>query len=166
MKSFQAEKQIYFAAPLFNDMERSFNLEVVKKIERNFSVFLPQRDGYLLRELVASGISLERARTMVYENDLMAIRGCKLVVAILDGRTIDEGVAVELGFAKALGKVCLALKTDDRAMLPGGDNPMVMCSCDKIFSSIEELVEGISLFVLRLKCLGEEFGTSKRITQI
>ncbi len=38
--------KIYFAAPLFNDAERHFNLELTMQLEtKGFDVFLPQRDG-------------------------------------------------------------------------------------------------------------------------
>lgn len=37
---------IYFAAPLFCQAEKAFNLQLTRKLEeRGFTVFLPQRDG-------------------------------------------------------------------------------------------------------------------------
>ena len=37
---------IYFAAPLFCQAEKAFNLQLTGKLEeRGFAVFLPQRDG-------------------------------------------------------------------------------------------------------------------------
>lgn len=38
--------KIYFAAPLFNQAEREFNVKLCSKLEKmEFRVFLPQRDG-------------------------------------------------------------------------------------------------------------------------
>ncbi|MCA0401559.1 MAG: nucleoside 2-deoxyribosyltransferase [Proteobacteria bacterium] len=133
--------RIYLAAPLFNDMERSFNTRLTALLESFAEVFLPQRDGKLMRDLVAEGIPLATARIMVFEADLAALKACTHVVAVLDGRTIDEGVAFEVGYANALGKTCIGLKTDDRALLPSGDNPMILCGCQEVCMNIIELVD-------------------------
>ena len=133
--------RIYLAAPLFNDMERNFNARLTALIEPFAEVFLPQRDGKLMRDLVADGMALATARRMVFEADLGALKACTHVVAVLDGRTIDEGVAFEVGYAHALSKTCIGLKTDDRALLPSGDNPMILSGCSEICVNIVELVD-------------------------
>jgi nucleoside 2-deoxyribosyltransferase len=43
-----------------------------------------------------------------------AIRGCTLLIAILDGQEIDAGTAAEVGYGAALGLTCLGLRTDLR----------------------------------------------------
>lgn len=48
-----------------------------------------------------------------------AIRGCDLVVAVLDGVDVDSGTASEIGFAAGLGKPSFGLRTDSRL---AGDN--------------------------------------------
>lgn len=133
--------RIYLAAPLFNDMERSFNARLTALIEPFAEVFLPQRDGKLMRNLVADGMPLATARRMVFEADIAALKACTHVVAVLDGRTIDEGVAFEVGYAHALSKTCIGLKTDDRTLLPSGDNPMILAGCHEICVNIIELVD-------------------------
>ena len=132
--------RIYFAAPLFNDMERDFNARMTEQLELFATVFLPQRDGLLMRDLVRDGMPLVSARRLVYEADVNALRQCDCVVAVLDGRTVDEGVAFEIGFARALGKSCIGLKTDDRALLSSGDNPMVLAGCDIVLGSQLEVI--------------------------
>ena len=117
--------KVYLAAPLFNPIERDFNYKLTELMENCAIVFLPQRDGALLTNLIASGVSLEASRRQVFEADVRALRECHVVVAVLDGRTIDEGVAFEVGYASALGKICVSYKSDDRVMLPTGDNPML-----------------------------------------
>jgi nucleoside 2-deoxyribosyltransferase len=51
----------------------------------------------------------------------------------MDGRTIDEGAAFELGYAFALGKACVGLKTDARSLFTFGDNPMIEGAVREIF---------------------------------
>ena len=132
--------RIYLAAPLFNDIERGFNSRMAEQLELFSTVFLPQRDGLLMRDLVRDGMPLASARRLVYEADINALRQCDCVVAVLDGRTVDEGVAFEIGFARALGKSCVGLKTDDRALLSSGDNPMILAGCDIVLGSMREVV--------------------------
>lgn len=131
--------RLYFASPLFNKTERDFNDSVVKKLELYSDVFLPQRDGLLLKDLIAGGLTPNESIEKVYKMDIRAIEVSDILVAVLDGRTIDEGVAFELGYAKALGKICIGLKTDDRVMIPSGDNPMIFAGCDEICPSVEDL---------------------------
>ena len=135
----------YLAAPLFNDIEREFNVRVESLLSPFIDVFLPQRDGGLLTKLVAEGMSLNSAKKYVFKKDVDAIASSDLVIAVLDGRTVDEGVAFELGYGYALGKLCVGLKTDDRTLLITGDNPMVTESCHRILSSVDELVSAIRL---------------------
>lgn len=132
--------RVYLAAPLFNDMERSFNERLATLIEPLAEVFLPQRDGKLMRDMVRRGMSVTAARQMVFEADVIALKRSDLVVAVLDGRTVDEGVAFEIGYARALGRTCIGLKTDDRALLPSGDNPMILVGCHEIFDNVVALV--------------------------
>lgn len=137
--------RVYLAAPLFNDIERSFNDRLTALLESFAEVFLPQRDGKLMRDLVSQGMGVEAARQLVFEADVSALKRCNHVVAVLDGRTIDEGVAFEIGYARALGKVCIGLKTDDRAMLPSGDNPMILAGCHELFGNTLELVDRLRM---------------------
>jgi nucleoside 2-deoxyribosyltransferase len=135
--------RIYLAAPLFNDAERGFNARLADLMAPLADVFLPQRDGKLLRDLVRGGMPLPIARHLVFENDINAIRNCQCLIAVLDGRTVDEGVAFEIGYARALDKLCLGLKTDDRSLLASGDNPMIVAGCHDIFDSVAKLVDAL-----------------------
>ena len=45
-------KKVYFAAPLFSEAEREYNLMLAELLEEyGYEVFLPQRDGLLATEL-------------------------------------------------------------------------------------------------------------------
>ena len=42
----------YLAGPLFSDAERTFNLRVAELLEDFLDVYLPQRDGGLMSEMI------------------------------------------------------------------------------------------------------------------
>ncbi len=85
------------------------------------------------------------ARKKIFSKDISAVKESDIIIIVLDGRTIDEGACIELGFGYALGKQCFGLKTDPRSMMNGQINPMVSECLQGIFSSIEELVLGLSM---------------------
>lgn len=137
----------YFAAPLFNEMERRHNLEIVGQVEKFMDVFLPQRDGGLLVKLVNQGLPVAAAEQSIFEKDLAAIEAADVAIAVLDGAHVDEGVAFEIGFAFALGKPCVGLQTDARRQLPTGNNPMLNKSLSCICHTQEHLLEWLRHFV-------------------
>jgi nucleoside 2-deoxyribosyltransferase len=113
----------------------------------SFQVFLPQRDGQLLSDLVAGGMIPREAAEAVFSADMTALRQCRAVIAVLDGRTIDEGVAFEIGVASSLGKVCVGLQTDVRRLLPFGNNPMIECALAETFRDVAGLANWLDRLV-------------------
>lgn len=79
-----------------------------------------------------------------------AIRGCDLVVAVLDGIDVDSGTASEIGFAYALSKQVWGLRTDFRVT---GENPgavvnlqvqyWIEASGGKIATTVDELLSAL-----------------------
>jgi len=139
---------IYLAAPLFNDRERAFNLQIAESLQEELDVFLPQRDGALLVNMIAAGVPPVVAEQRVFKQDCEAMRRSDLLVAVLDGGHIDEGVAFEIGFMSALGRLCVGLQTDVRRALPSGNNPMLVGGLSMIFTDLEGLLtwaHGLSL---------------------
>jgi nucleoside 2-deoxyribosyltransferase len=132
-------KMIYLASPLFALAEKMENDRICFALERWCDVFLPQRDGELIPRLIKSGVSRDGAYATVFERDLGALRKCDALVINLDGRTVDEGAAFELGVAYALGKCCVGYRTDVRVLLPWGLNPMITVPLSDIFNSIDTL---------------------------
>lgn len=132
--------RLYVAAPLFNEMERQFNRSLADQLARRFDVFLPQSDGLLMVDLIRDGMPHEQAKMVVFTKDIEAIRHSDVLLAVLNGRSIDEGVAFELGVAYALGKTCWGLKTDMRQLLAVGDNPMIEGAIKTLFRSEQELL--------------------------
>ena len=104
--------KIYFASPLFTDMERDYNKNVVDKIRFLFpntvDVYLPQendaindKSGYADSQMIAIA-------------DTKELLEADLVIAVLDGITIDAGVASEIGIAYQHGIDIIGLYTDSR----------------------------------------------------
>lgn len=153
--------QAYFASPLFSEAERAFNISVANQIEEFISVYLPQRDGKLMSEMIANGVPIAMAMSRVFREDLDAIRKSDLVIAVLDGRTIDEGVAFELGVAFAQNNLCIGLQTDSRRLAVWGNNPMIAEALETILMSVDELVNWIKCMVSQnSSCLARDFKES------
>jgi nucleoside 2-deoxyribosyltransferase len=53
----------------------------------------------------------------------VSIRAAAFVLAILDGSDVDSGTAAEIGYAAALPRPVVGIRTDVR---PGGDNEMTL----------------------------------------
>lgn len=134
------KKNIYIAAPLFSYSERELNAKLKKLLSKYLDVYLPQEDGGLMSDMVADGMDRNRAATKVFDADIDALEKCDVLLIVLDGRTIDEGAAFELGYAYALGKPCFGLQTDVRRAVHGGNNPMIDKALCSIFSNIDALL--------------------------
>jgi nucleoside 2-deoxyribosyltransferase len=127
-------KRIYFAGPLFTQGEREWNATLVARL-RSFghTVVLPQEKG---AEIVTStgGLTAEERRKL-FEAFIDAIRDCEVVVAVLDGPDADSGTCFECGFAFAVNRPVIGLRTDFRY---GGDareagvNLMLSESCARL----------------------------------
>jgi len=140
-------KSLYIAGPLFNESERSFNLRIKNLMSKYFDVYLPQEDGGLMTAMINEGCSLQFASRYVFNQDIEAINNADCLLIILDGRTIDEGAAFELGYSYANGKTCVAYQSDSRRLLPCGNNPMISNAVSEIFSNEEELIKWAKSFL-------------------
>lgn len=129
---------VYIAGPLFSEAELSFNVALANRIEVSLDVYLPQRDGGKLVDLIARGVDVRAAYRSIFERDICALDASSAIIIVMDGRAIDEGAAFELGYAHAHAKHCVGLQTDPRRLLSIGNNPMIEMPLKKIFSSIEE----------------------------
>lgn len=102
---------IYFAGPMFAKADLLYNEYLVKKIRElddSIEVYLPQEnEGINDKTAYADSKMIALADTeKVLESDLL--------VAILDGITIDAGVASEIGVAYAKNIPMIGLYTDTR----------------------------------------------------
>jgi len=110
-------KQIYFASPLFSNMELAYNAQVVGMIRKtypNVKVFLPQEAAEI------NDKNNYADSKMIAKYDTKAVMDSDLLIAVLDGLTIDPGVASEIGVAYAKGIPCVGIFTDPR--VNGFDN--------------------------------------------
>jgi nucleoside 2-deoxyribosyltransferase len=127
--------QIFLAAPLFSESEREFNEKVAECLrEGGFDVWMAQEELF-----IKEGSHEEKKK--IYEKDVSALRGSDVVVAVLDGVEVDSGVAFEMGFAKALGKPIIGLKTDYRTFSRMEEvNLMLEVSMRNICETIDEVM--------------------------
>ena len=101
--------RIYLAAPLFSDAERAYNLSVAGLLrEHFFDVFLPQEtsDDPETRN--------DEEQRRIFTSNLDALKTADILVAIIDGADADSGTSWEMGYASALGKKVIGLRTDFR----------------------------------------------------
>ncbi len=132
--------KIYLAAPLFNEQERAYN-KYIKNLLTSHEVYLPQEDGLLLENLLREGMTSALAEEKIFYADIAAMNNCDILLAVLNGACVDEGVAFEIGYMYALQKKCIGLQTDTRRQLPSGNNPMISMSLDKNFDNVEDVLD-------------------------
>ncbi len=137
--------RVYIASPMFSSGELAFNAELATALEVRHTVFLPQRDGLRMSELIATH-SADAASVLVFAEDRGAIEACDVVVAVLDGASVDPGVAWEMGYAFALGKPIIGLNTDLRSFASFGMNPMIsqpLVCCCRSTTEVLHLLDGL-----------------------
>lgn len=104
-----ARYRVYLAAPLFSEAERTYNLALRDLLEAHlFDVYLPQEVGD------TSHTRCREENGAIFAQHLPAIRDADLIVAVIDGADADSGTSWEMGYAYALGKKVVALRTDFR----------------------------------------------------
>ena len=103
--------KVYIAGPLFSSAELEFNEKMDTYLQNlGIETFLPQRDGYLLANLIAQKYNKQEAVDIIFLKDIEEIKNCDVVLFILDGRVPDEGACVEVGLAYAYDKECIGFK--------------------------------------------------------
>jgi nucleoside 2-deoxyribosyltransferase len=129
---------VYCAGPMFSQGEKAEQERMAKALEDGgYETYVPQRDGIevgkvmtLLRnpnpdpELLKD--ATEKVRPWVFALDMyQTLERCGSVVYNIDGRTPDEGGAVEAAAAFAAGKPIMIFKTSPISLIDGTDNPMI-----------------------------------------
>lgn len=105
-------KNIYFANGLFNESQLAFNENLASKVRSilngGVELYLPQENMSINnKDDFADSVTIFNAdNTYLDKSDLM--------IAVLDGDTIDDGVACEIGRASALGIPIIGIYTDTR----------------------------------------------------
>jgi len=87
--------KIYFAGPLFTPYERRYIDECAAQLRADgFDVFVPHEHELAIDEDVTAG--------WIFAKDRPGVEGANAVLAILDGPSIDDGTACEIGMFHAL----------------------------------------------------------------
>ena len=142
---------VYFAAPLFCQAEKAFNLQLTEKLEeRGLAVFLPQRDGIESSKPPYSDMTNDERRQAIFAVDRDKVLEADVFLFVLDGRVPDEGACVELGIAygqKHLlqrDKLLIGLQTDSRAAFLGAKlNAIIHGSLDYIADNENDLIAAL-----------------------
>ncbi|MDO5847427.1 MAG: nucleoside 2-deoxyribosyltransferase [Methanocorpusculum sp.] len=139
-----AKYRVYLAAPLFSAGERAFNKIIADRLSSLFySVHLPQE-----LDDDASAREMEREGT-IYHKNLEALKDADIVVGIIDGADADSGTAWEMGYASALGKRVIALRTDFRRFSEREDVNLMLESEAEVCHSADELFELLTPFKMQ-----------------
>jgi nucleoside 2-deoxyribosyltransferase len=127
---------VYCAGPLFNRAEQEEMAEIARTLEgAGFSVFLPQRDGFVFaevhREFLRGGYESTEATRMIQQaifwlDVYEVVSGCQGLVLNMNGRVPDEGAVAEAAMAWMAGKAIVLYKADSRSLIQGSDNPLVL----------------------------------------
>jgi nucleoside 2-deoxyribosyltransferase len=130
--------KVFLAAPLFNEAERNFNAKVANTLRKNgFKVWMAQEAPFIEK-------ATEKEKKSIYEVDISSLRASDVVVAIFDGVAVDAGVAFGMGYAKALGKPLIGLKTDYRTFSRMEEiNLMLEVPLVKICKSLDEVIDSL-----------------------
>ena len=130
--------KIFLAAPLFCESEREFNSKIAERLRTaGFEAWMAQEAAFYKK-------GPSHVKSKIFKNDLLALRTSDLVVALLDGVDVDTGVAFELGYAHALGKPLIGLKTDSRTFSKKEEvNLMIEVPLKKLCRSTDELIKNL-----------------------
>ena len=138
-------KSIYIAGPLFNIHETRFLEDIAKELESNgYQCFLPHRDqsGIDKSELEKTEMN-EATKDRIFSNDLDALKGSDITVALITGWDIDSGTAAEIGYTFASGKPIIAIDASERRyrnLFVKGMITTTVNDIDEIIPAIENIM--------------------------
>lgn len=119
----------YLAGPLFNQQERQWN----RRFRDELHTLMPRVRITLPQDFrVDNRFNAPEHYNTIYQQCIDAIMESDIVIAVLDGADVDSGVAFECGYAKALGKPVLGVRTDYREGAERGVNLMLANGCTHI----------------------------------
>ena len=146
-------KNVYFASPLFNEMELQFNAQLAQRIRERYpeiNLFLPQEQSEI------NDKSNYADSKLIAQVDTDAVLKSQLLIAVLDGLVVDPGVASEIGVAYQAGIPIIGLYSDTRQA--GADNPEKI---EALHTIAESQFSYINLYTVGLvKLRGEIVGSS------
>jgi nucleoside 2-deoxyribosyltransferase len=133
-----SQYHVYLAAPLFSEAERAYNLSIAGYLRNNFfEVYLPQEAGD------DSDTRNKEEQVRIFSENLRALENADIIVAIIDGADADSGTAWEMGYAYALNKPVIAVRTDFRRAGMHEEVNLMLEVSSKVVSSTLELLESV-----------------------
>lgn len=152
--------KFYLASPLgFAESTRGHMLELVAAAQAHIEIINPWDDHRFDEDLQRARSIHDRAERLALYHRINTglgqgneerIRQADGVIAVLDGTDVDSGTASEVGFAYALGKPIIGLRTDFRL---AGDNEgalvnlqvqyFIEASGGRIVTSIDDLIDAL-----------------------
>jgi len=138
--------RIYFAGPLFTQAERLWNRcisDELRKLNSSLEIILPQDEAASAFE--NGSLNFRK----LFQGCIQGIARSDVVVANLDGSDSDSGTSFECGYAFAIGKPVLGVRTDFRASEDRGLNAMLSQSCADIvyFPSTNESISELGALI-------------------
>lgn len=127
--------KIYCAGPLFNSIERNEMAAIANELKiAGFSVFLPHEDGLefarLFPAFLERGFQQKEAQQIlnnaIFSLDVFEVVDSDGLLLNMNGRVPDEGAMVEAGIAWAHNKPIVIFNSDDRSLVQGVCNPLVL----------------------------------------
>lgn len=109
---------VYMAGPLFTLAERNFNVA----LKRALAERLPAVEFVLPQERAEALLPNLQAVT---QDCFIQVERATIVLANLDNPDADSGTAVEVGYARGLGRPVIAYRTDFRGNEVDGVNAML-----------------------------------------
>jgi nucleoside 2-deoxyribosyltransferase len=147
---------IYFAAPMFAKSDLVYNAYLVKTIRDSYpevAIYLPQ-ENEAINDKTAYADS-----KMIALADTEKVLESQLMIALLDGITIDAGVASEIGVAYAKNIPILGLYTDTRQQ--GSEHPKKLAALQ---TAGENQFHYLNLYTVGLvKLNGEIYSTEEAL---
>jgi len=125
--------KIYIAGPLCEEKNRIF-LEKLDKMCKalGFETFLPHRNAGLYN-------GNENKIKQISKKDLNEINKCDILIGVLNGIYVGAGTAWEMGYAQAINKKVIGLKTDRKLKYSISEISVIIAGQVKIVESIKEL---------------------------
>ena len=114
-----------------------------------YDTFLPHRDGLeayvmgvadnpLLGGVLGRTLSRQVSKAIFALDVYQVVKGCDALVLNLNGRVPDEGAVSETAIAFAVGKPRVIYKNDERSLVAGADNSMIL-GLSPTFSTVSNI---------------------------
>ena len=151
--------KVYLSAPLFTESQRRWNRTLGAALQERIAgaeVVLPQDFKF--------GASYNNPKDFprIFQACMDAMRGCDVMVAVLDGADVDSGTALEMGAAYERGIPIIGLRTDYRESQDRGVNLIVAGACTEI---LREMSFGEDTALLVKDLAGKIVAALKRIAR-